>query len=261
MDIKLLQLSDSHLHKQPGQCLIGIDTDASLQAVVELASEEQQVAAILATGDLSQDGSLQSYERFAKYLEPLNTPVHWIPGNHDEVRHFHHPDGEFPLAGRTTLELGSWRIIMLDSVVPGKDHGNLEQSELDYLAAQLSSCKGKHCLVVLHHQPVATGADWLDTMQLCNHDAFQEVISRNNCVRAVIYGHVHQDFDKDIDGVRYMSVPSTCFQFKPESDGFALDEKLPGYRCLILKDSGGIDTAVKRLTDFDMNLEEGVDGY
>lgn len=261
MDIKLLQLSDSHLHQDAGTCLIGIDTDASLQAVVELASTEEDVTAILATGDLSQDGSLQSYDRFVKYLQPLNVPVYWIPGNHDDVRHFHHPDGDFPLPARTTLDLGSWRIVMLDSVVPGKDHGSLEQSELDYFAAQLNNCKAKHCLVVLHHQPVATGAEWLDTMQLCNHDAFIEVINRHSCVRAVIYGHVHQESSSDIDGIRYMSVPSTCFQFKPNSEGFALDDAQPGYRCLILKETGEIETAVKRLTEFDMSLEEGIDGY
>ena len=261
MDFKLLQLSDSHLHEEPGQRLIGIDTDASLQAVVELAAGEQGVTAVLATGDLSQDGSLQSYERFVQYMQALDLPVHWIPGNHDDVRFFHHPGAEFPLPARETLELGGWRIIMLDSVVPGEDHGSLEQSELDYLAAQLDSCEVKHCLVVLHHQPVATGADWLDTMQLCNHDAFLEIINRHTCVRAVIYGHVHQESDKTIDGIRFMSVPSTCFQFKADSEGFALDDKLPGYRSLVLKDSGEIETAVKRVTDFDMSLDEGVEGY
>ncbi len=261
MDIKLLQLSDSHLHKQAGQRLIGVDTDASLRAVVELASKEEGVDAILATGDLSQDGSLQSYERFVDMVGTLERPIHWLPGNHDDVTYFHNPKDGFPLPARTTLDMATWRIIMLDSVVPGKDHGKLAQSELDYLADQLQSSDGRHCLVVLHHQPIATGADWLDTMQLYNDGAFMDVVQQYGSVRAVIYGHVHQDFSRDVDGIRFMSVPSTCFQFKPNSEGFALDDAFPGYRILVLKESGEIDTQVHRLAEFDLSLEEGVEGY
>lgn len=261
MDVKLIQLSDSHLHEQPGKRLIGIDTDASLRAVVDLAGAEENVNAILATGDLSQDGSLQSYQRFVELVSPLNVPIHWLPGNHDDVDYFHVPQDGFPLSSRSTLDLGAWRIIMLDSVVPGKDHGKLAQSELDYLADQLRDCDGRHCLVVLHHQPIATGADWLDTMQLYNDGAFFDVIQQYDNVRAVIYGHVHQAFVKDLDGIRFMSVPSTCFQFKPDSSGFALDDALPGYRCLVLKESGSIETEVRRVAEFDLSLDKDVEGY
>jgi Icc protein len=261
MDIKILQLSDSHLHGEPGARLIGVDTDASLRAVVDLAGNEKDVTAILATGDLSQDGSLKSYQRFAEITRCLDAPIHWIPGNHDAVDYFHKPDSAFPLRPRSTLGLGDWRVILLDSVVPGKDSGNLDEDEFEYLRNQLDGGKYDHCLVVLHHQPVATGAEWLDTMQLCNHEAFRDCLEQSKRVRAVIYGHIHQDFNRTIDGIRFMSAPSTCFQFKPGSDRFALDDRLPGYRCLVLKDSGDIETSVRRIKDFDMELDEAAKGY
>lgn len=261
MDIKLLQLSDSHLHGETGVRLIGVDTDASLCAVVDLAANEKDVTAVLATGDLSQDGSLKSYQRFAEIIRRLDAPVHWIPGNHDTVDYFHKPDSAFPLRQRSTLELGNWRVILLDSVVPGKDSGNLDEGEFEYLRDQLDGGLYDHCLVVLHHQPVATGAAWLDTMQLCNHAAFREILNQSNRVRAVIYGHIHQEFNRIVDGIHFMSAPSTCFQFKPGSDRFALDDRLPGYRCLVLKESGDIETSVRRIEDFDMDLDEAAEGY
>ena len=58
-----------------------------------------------------------------------------------------------------------------------------------------------------------------------------------------------------------LSTPSTCIQFKPKSDKFALDEEHPGYRFIKLKANGEIETQVYRLsTSQRMNSSE-VQGY
>jgi Icc protein len=41
-----------------------------------------------------------------------------------------------------------------------------------------------------------------------------------------------------------MSTPSTCFQFVPGRDDFAIDDRPPGYRWLHLYPDGRIDTRV-----------------
>ena len=41
-----------------------------------------------------------------------------------------------------------------------------------------------------------------------------------------------------------MSSPSTCAQFLPNSDDFALDVRSPGYRWLELSDNGAMHTKV-----------------
>jgi len=130
--VKFLQISDSHLFKDTGKQLIGVDTEASLRAVVALACKEDNVTGILATGDLSQDGSTESYQNFHDIVKQLGAPVYWIPGNHDDSGFFHHPEG-FPLSSRSVIEAGNWRILLLDSVIPGKESGHLSTSELDYI--------------------------------------------------------------------------------------------------------------------------------
>jgi len=55
---------------------------------------------------------------------------------------------------------------------------------------------------------------------------------------------VHQASDRRRKGVRLMSTPSTCSQFRPNSDDFALDSRSPGYRWLNLSASGAIETEV-----------------
>ncbi len=69
-------------------------------------------------------------------------------------------------------------------------------------------------------------------------------------VRAVLWGHVHQHFEGERNGVRLMSTPSTCAQFLPRSDGFAIDRRPPGYRWLELRDDGTIATDVVWVPDF-----------
>ena len=41
------------------------------------------------------------------------------------------------------------------------------------------------------------------------------LINQFSNVKAVLSGHVHQAFDVVEQGVRYLTSPSTCVQFKP----------------------------------------------
>lgn len=258
--MKFIQISDTHLFADAGKRLLGVDTAASLQAVIELAAEEKDVAGILATGDISQDGSLKSYQRFDEMLRVLGLPVYWIPGNHDSSANFHRPSGDFPLATRTIIEAGKWRILLLDSVIPGDDEGHLAETELEYIEKNIHD-DGLHYMLVMHHQPVPCGCSWLDTMILDNSAEFISLISGKPGVRAVINGHIHQSNQRDISGISFISTPSTCFQFTPQTSQFSLDSCMPGYRRLLLQDNGSIDTEVVRVPDFDLNLEHSEKGY
>jgi len=258
--VKFIQISDSHLFDDSDKQLIGVNTDASLRAVVALAAKEKNVAGILATGDLSQDGSLESYQRFVGILSDLNLPIYWLPGNHDNSRYFHKPAENFPLSSRSIIETGNWRILLLDSVIPGDESGHLAATELDYIEKNVQE-DGKHHLLVLHHQPLPCGSAWLDTMQLDNSDEFLRIIASRPSIRAVIYGHIHQAGQKEVSGAQFFSTPSSCFQFTPGTEDFSLDARLPGYRSLTLMDDGSIKTEVVRITDFDLNLDDTVDGY
>ena len=37
------------------------------------------------------------------------------------------------------------------------------------------------------------------------------------------FGGMHQEFDQSMQGVRWLATPSTCVQFTPRSDDFAVD--------------------------------------
>ncbi|MCB1698963.1 MAG: metallophosphoesterase, partial [Halioglobus sp.] len=66
--VRVVQLTDTHLCHSRGGKLLGVDTDRSLQAVIDLVkSERPAVDLLLATGDLSDQGAPDAYVRLQEY--------------------------------------------------------------------------------------------------------------------------------------------------------------------------------------------------
>jgi Icc protein len=244
--LTILQISDTHLHATADSRMRGVTTYATLLAVLEHAQRDPRwpVDAILATGDIVQDESRAGYERFRAVLEPLGVPVYTIPGNHDDPKLMSEilASGSFHLGGE--LRNGPWSIVLLSTFLAGEDAGGLGPARLQGLRQALAAHAGQHVLVAMHHHPLPMGSTWLDGVALRDASAFWSVIDAHASVRAVICGHVHQAGDRTRNNVRFLSTPSTCAQFLPGSEFFALDERPPGMRWLELYDDGRIETEV-----------------
>ncbi|MFK7975334.1 MAG: 3',5'-cyclic-AMP phosphodiesterase, partial [Halioglobus sp.] len=161
------------------------------------------------------------------------------------------------------IQAGKWQILMLDSQIPGEVGGELGDAELAQLQQNLEVAQqqGFHVLICLHHQPVPIGCDWLDEQKVVDADAFFAVIDQYACVRGVLWGHVHQEHDSLRGDVRFMSSPSTCVQFAPNSEMFKADDLPPGYRRLDLHPDGRIETQVSRVWDVTFTVELDSGGY
>ena len=78
--VLLVQLSDSHLFADADGTLLGMQTRQSLQKVIELVQAQQaHIDLLLATGDLSQDGTLESYQQFRRMSGQIGAPARWLP--------------------------------------------------------------------------------------------------------------------------------------------------------------------------------------
>jgi Icc protein len=244
--LSILQISDTHLHAAADSRMRGVTTYATLLAVLEHARRDPRwpVDAILATGDIVQDESRAGYERFRGALEPLGVPVYSIPGNHDDPKLMSEilTSGAFHLGGE--LRQGPWSIVLLSTFLAGEDAGGLGPARLQGLRQALVAHSGQHVLVAMHHHPLPMGSTWLDGVALRDATAFWNVIDANPDVRGVICGHVHQASDRTRNRVRFLSTPSTCAQFLPSSEFFALDDRPPGMRWIELHDDGRIESEV-----------------
>lgn len=184
----LVQLSDSHLFAEADTALLGMNTRASLQRVIELVREQQpRIDLVLATGDLSQDGTLESYQQFRDMTRPIGAPARWIPGNHDEPQVMAQAAVHSDLL-EPVVDIGNWRITLLDSAVPGSVPGYLQDQQLQLLAQALSEAPNRHHLVCLHHHPVSIGCAWMEPIGLRNPEALFAVLERFPQVKALLWG-------------------------------------------------------------------------
>ncbi|MDA0117165.1 3',5'-cyclic-AMP phosphodiesterase [Vibrio sp. T11.5] len=247
--IRLLQITDTHLFEAADGSLLSVNTGDSFKAVIDAIVEENPAYdAILATGDISQDHSEASYQRFEKGIIPLKKKCFWLPGNHDFKPSM---TSVIPSQQIQQIEhalLGEqWQMIVLDSQVAGVPHGRLSDKQLMLLEEKLAQYPQRYTLILLHHHPILVGSAWLDQHTLKDSEDLWQILDKHNNVKAVLCGHVHQDMNVVRKGVRVMATPSTCVQFKPHCDDFALDNQAPGWRELLLHDDGTVETEVKRL--------------
>jgi Icc protein len=240
--VRLTHLTDPHLYGGESELLRGIATLPSLEATLANAQRHDWPPdAVLVTGDLVQDDPA-GYAHFRRLLGALRLPVLCLPGNHDDPEAMRRELNCEPFVTGGSVDLGLWRIVLLDSTIPGSAAGRLGTQSLKALDAALAEAPQRHALVCLHHHPVPMGSRWLDRVGLQNADTFLEVVDRHRNVRGIVWGHVHQSYDSVRNGVRLLATPSTCAQFLPRSEQFALDRRPPAYRTLELKADGSIAT-------------------
>lgn len=238
---------------------MGLDADMSLGLVLQQVRDEYpELDLLLATGDIANGGAIASYTRFANLIDGLATHNLWLPGNHDL------PDVMAQVRGgelQRSFEIGNWLILMLDSTARGEVGGSFSPQELAFFADALAASHAEHVLVCLHHHPVPCGCDWLDQQCVSNADEFFAVVESDPRIRALLWGHIHQEIDRQLGDIRLLATPSTCIQFAPQSQGFKLDQEAPGFRYLELFADGRIETAVSRVnTVFELDYSDST-GY
>jgi Icc protein len=264
--VKIVQVTDPHLFADHDAQLLGVNTALSLQAVLDtIGADNCSADFMLASGDISQDYSAASYHNFVKAISPLGLPCHYLPGNHDDPRIMRLNMQGPKISGKRRILAGSWQIIMLDSTVHGKPGGFMSESELELIKAAAEDEPDCHILLVMHHNPILVNCAWLDQHWMSNGNEFLEQVALLPQVKGLLWGHVHQQIDKEYSGhfgpIQLMATPSTCIQFKPKSSYFALDALQPGYRLLELNADGSIETNIYRVPGEHFSPDNSANGY
>jgi Icc protein len=260
--IRIFQLTDCHLHADPHWRLAGVNTQASFESVISLAKKQPAGAdLILLTGDLVHDASVTGYNRMADHIECFGLPTYCLPGNHDKppilTEHMNSPLVSTP----KVVDLGNWLLILLDSVLPGSEGGHLDRAELDFLQEALEAFPEHHVLICLHHHPIPINSAWMDNISLDNPAPFFNITDNYSNIRGMLWGHIHQAFEAQRQGVRMMGSPSTCIQFIQNQDAFGISPSPPGFRWLELMPDGTINTAVEQVEQLPEGLLLDTAGY
>lgn len=248
----LLQISDTHILPD-GEMVSGrLDASAQLARLIDrLQHVKAQVGgidAVLVTGDLSEDGSPASYERFKQLLAPLELPLYVIPGNHDArapLRSAFAEAGYLSDHGKLNWhqKIGDVHVIGLDTLNEGEGAGELDPPTLHFLQTTLASIGREPTLVALHHPPFSSGIAFMDEIGLKSTPALAEVLGQHEGEIRVICGHVHSMIVSSVGPCIAISAPSPCsnFAFDTRSDapvGF-FDQ---GDGCLLHRWANGFQT-------------------
>ena len=163
------------------------------------------------------------------------------------------------------MQLSNWLVVMLDTSVEGQVHGVLSVEELAFLSGQLKYSELDdsidHVVVGMHHNINQFTAGWMKDIGLQNPQNFWEIAKKSSKLKAVVFGHIHQELDFVFEGIRCLCTPSTCIQFKPQVANFALDKMNPGYRRLSLHQDGSIETQVVRISGEPLEADFSSAGY
>lgn len=231
--MRLVQISDFHLCANPeARSRIGYPLH-QLRAVVARA-RQLRPDIVLVTGDISQDESPAAYRHAYEVFSAFECPWFWMTGNHD------HPEFMAELHPfHDELDLGEWRLLLLDSRVPGQAAGELGQGPLQDLAARLEE-DDRPTLLAMHHPPLEIGSAWMDALGLADREALWQTLAAYGQVRAILCGHIHQAFAarhaSSQGEIAVYGCPATADQFLPRQADFALDEaSRPGFRVIDLE--------------------------
>ena len=231
----------------PGQTLLETDTEATLVSVLEAAFAEIDVAdcdAIIASGDLAHQATEAVYRRFHGLITRFfNGPLLCLPGNHDVL-------SAMQVAGLPMQSIiwSDWQLVALDSHEDDKPQSLITEIDRQALSQAVAGTQSRHILLATHHPLVEVQCPWLDRDRIVGPLELLNWLNQeaNERLRGAVFGHAHQEVQAMVGPWPVFGVPSTCFQFQPQSARFALDGLAPGYQWLELQDDGQIIRTVRR---------------
>jgi Icc protein len=216
----LCQISDPHIVEKGALAYGRVDTPRMLeQCVARILALPRRPDAVVATGDLTDDSDPAQYGLLAEILSPLALPLYLAVGNHDDRaalraafpshRHLAGEDGFVQYA----VDDFDVRLVVLDTLVPGKPGGRLCEKRLRWLDRTLAQ-SDRPTIVAQHHPPFATGLSFMDRMSLEDPDAEAAVIARYRHVERVIAGHHHRNAQARFAGTVASICPSAAHQLR-----------------------------------------------
>jgi Icc protein len=196
--IRIAQISDLHV-KREGQLAYGrVDTARALaRCVAALNGFDPAPDFVVISGDLVDTPTSEEYQHLKQLLAPLKLRFAGVPGNHDgrDMMRAAFPDQPYAMpagALNQKVDIGHLDLLLLDSSVPGKPHGELDEQTLQWLETILAASDRRPALVFMHHPPFEAGIWHMDRQNLRNAESLAVIVGRHPRVQLIGTGHVHR---------------------------------------------------------------------
>lgn len=252
--VRVVQITDLHILSDEDACLSGVKTYRSLSKVIDdIQSLSPKPGLVIASGDLTDDGNPKAYQLLRSLLLTLSCPVYVMAGNHDDTEIML---AELPgdnIFYQRQVDCENWRLLLVDSKLPGSSFGFISDEEFAWLNKSLSMGVDRPVLLAMHHTPLRLCAS--PSCQVKNAAAFYSKIKQFKQVKGLIAGHTHNAAEESFDRLRVMTTPSTMVQVTHNQteacknnnqfwDYHQADVSRHGYRVLDLHGDGSFGSDV-----------------
>jgi 3',5'-cyclic-AMP phosphodiesterase len=254
----IAQVTDIHLGFQPDDPaeLNRQRFDAVLATLLALSPRPDL---LLASGDLSEHGTPESYATFKAICDALPFPVLPALGNHDDRDAFRRVLPHVPTSGghvQYVHDAGPLQVIVLDTLERGRHGGGFCDARAVWLAAALAQ-SSKPTIVMLHHPPIETGSGWMTE----DPDApwvrrLAATLAGQRQVIRLVAGHLHRAMVTAWAGHVLAVCPSTAPQVAIDFRG--LDPESPDGRDMVVAEPPGF--ALHYWTGRDLVTQFGAGG-
>ncbi|MFZ1743376.1 MAG: phosphodiesterase [Pontixanthobacter sp.] len=231
----IAQMTDIH---------IGFDPDAKpeelnrirFRATLDrLLGASNPIDMLVLTGDLTDHGDNESFEKTAGLLAKCDMPIYSIPGNHDTREGLLHAFPDTPTHEgfiQYAVEREGLRILFLDTLELGRHGGAFCEVRAAWLSAELAAHPSTPTLIFMHHPPVVSGIDWMDPAPDEGWILrFAGAIAGHSQIRAIHCGHLHRPITTIFHGIPVSVTPSVAplvaMDLRP------IDPAVPDHRDLI----------------------------
>lgn len=237
----IAQITDVHIGFDPGN-----PDELNMQrlrAVIDrLVSGPNRPDLLLMTGDLTESGDAESYARLAEAVRACPFPVWPMTGNHDERAPLLAAFPQTPSEGgfvHYVIELEGLRLVVLDTLEPGRHGGAFCAARADWLRAVLAKDGETPAIIAMHHPPFESGITWLDGVESEPWIArFANAVAGFPQVKGIIAGHLHRTIHTQWNGlslsVCQSTAPAVALDLTPidadrPDDRELITSELPGY--------------------------------
>ena len=210
----IAQMTDIHIGFDPAAKPEELNRIRFRKTLDRLLAQPNAIDLLVLTGDLTDHGDADSFEKTAALLEAVPCPILPMVGNHDSREGLLHAFPDTPTEGgfvHYVHEQDGLLLVMLDTLEPGRHGGAFCTARRDWLRRQLEAHPDTPTLIFMHHPPVVSGVDWMDPAPdeewIAN---FAAAIDGHDQILAIHCGHLHRPLHTSFRGVPLGVTPSVA---------------------------------------------------
>ena len=229
----IAHLSDLHIdsHKD---IIYGVNPMNNLKQVISIMQQYDGIELGIVTGDITNDGLIESFKIADEALSVLPFPIYFILGNHDDS--FITNSKFKKLIFEPTFSFNSIDFISLNTVAKAEDGTNRSSGMITTDEMKRLNCfiteSGNDKIIFMHHPATITNS-WLDRRILMNRQIFMNTIAPSDNILAVLSGHNHFASDERIGDTLFSTAPSVSTSFDKDKGPFE-EVYQPGFNILTI---------------------------